>query len=77
MQKISDLAPPISEKTRFFKTPDLPIIWVPQLQTGATPTRFIKIKKFFRQFTNPDGYFKMGNKKIFDYQTHFRALTGL
>ena len=77
MQKISDLAPPISEKTRFFKTPDLPIIWVPQLQTGATATLCTQIKNGFRQFTNPDGYFKMGNKKIFDYQTHFRALTGL
>ena len=61
MEKISDLGPPIFEKSRFFKTPESPILWVPQLHRGATPTWCAQIKKFFRQFTTPDGYFKMAN----------------
>ena len=64
MQKISDLAPPISEKTRFFKTPDLPIIWVPQLQTGATPTRCTQIKKKITNLPTQMGTSKWATKNF-------------
>ena len=36
MEKFSDLGPPIFEKSRFFQTPESLILWLPQLQPGAT-----------------------------------------
>ena len=62
MENFSDLGPPIFEKSRFFKTPESPILWVPQLQPGATPTWCAQIKIFFANLPPQIGASKWATK---------------
>ena len=74
MENFSDLGPPIFEKSRFFKTPESPILWVPQLQPGATPTWCAQIKFFFANLPPQMGTSKWATKKFLGTKQPFEPL---
>ena len=71
MLNITDLPPPILEKSRRKKTPKSPIIWVAELPPPAPPTGCAQIEKKPGHFVDPNGGFKMAKPK------KIRQLTGI
>ena len=71
MLNITDLPPPILEKSRREKTPKSPIKWVAELPPPAPPTGCAQNEKKPDPFVNPNGGFKMAKPK------KIRQLTGI
>ena len=77
MLNITDLPPPILEKSRRKKTPKSPIIWVAELPPPAPPTGCAQNEKKPDPNVDPNGGFKMAKPKKIGQHTGIQFLSEL